>query len=167
MSKLDNTGTQNDPSKEIATFTKPEFKIGTGHMICFPVDDMIPLVMEQSFVSVGHTPNLHNDAPETNDIAVDPLMVTNDAPFPSTLVGSMLSAVKGTGNCTEPAKIGYANPSIETLKVQNPDAETTGIDSNVDETRRTRLIVLSHIKQVINKSGKFSPYNCMLVPKPE
>jgi len=169
ISKLDNTGAQNEPSKEIATFTKPEFKIGTGHIICFPVEDVIPLVLEQSFASYafGHKPNLHNEAPETNELEVDPLMVTNDAPFPRTLVGSMLSGMKGTGNCNDPEKIGYDNPSTEMLKEQNPDAETTGMDNIVGETRRTRLFVLSHMKQVIEKSGKSSPYSCMLVPKPE
>jgi len=169
ISKLDRTGAQNKPSKEIATFTKPEFKIGTGHIICFPVDDVIPLVVEQNLASFAfrHEPNLHNEAPDTNQLEDDPLMVTNDAPFPRTLVGSMLSGMKGTGNCNEPEKIGYDNPSTEMLKEQNPDAETTGMDSIVDETRRTRLLVLSHMKQDIKKSGKSKPYNCMLVPKLE
>ena len=68
----------------------------------------------------------------------------NDAPFPRTLVGSMLSGMKGTGNCNEPKIIGYENYSTEMLKEQYPDAETTGMDSIADETRRTRLLVCCH-----------------------
>jgi hypothetical protein len=169
ISKLDRTGAQHKPSKKIATFTKPEFKIGTGHIICIPDDDVIPLVVEQNLASFAfrHKQNLHNEAPDTNQLEDDPLMVTNAAPLPRTLVGSMLSGMKGAGNCKEPEKIGYDNPSTEMLKEQNPDAETTGMDSIVDETRRTRLLVLSHMKQVIKKSGKSKPFNCKLVPKLE
>ncbi len=94
INKLNTVGDQNKPSKETATFTVPEFKIGTEHVICFPVNDNTPVVVKQSgSLDFRHEPNLHIAEPETTALIVDPWMLTNDAPLPRTLVGSMLSGV--------------------------------------------------------------------------
>jgi hypothetical protein len=99
MSKVNTAGTQNKPSKDTATSTEPEFKIGTEHTMSFPVNDSNPFVVRQrgSFGS-EQVPNLHIADPETTELVVDPRMVTKEAPFPSALVGSILSGMKGTGN---------------------------------------------------------------------
>jgi hypothetical protein len=94
ISTLNTTGAQTKPSKETAIFTGPEFKIGTGHVICFPVNDKTPVVVKQSGSSdFRQDPNLHIAEPETTALIADPRMVTNDAPFPRTLVGSMVSGM--------------------------------------------------------------------------
>jgi hypothetical protein len=94
MSKLNTSGAQNNPSNDTATFTVPEFKIGTGHTMCFPVNHKVPEVMKQkASLGLRHVPNLHVAEPETIELVVDPRMVTDDAPFPRVLVGSMLSGM--------------------------------------------------------------------------
>jgi hypothetical protein len=99
MSKLNAPGAQNDPSNEIPTFTGPEFNIGTGHMMCFPVNHRVPEVVKQrASLGLRQVPNLHIAEPLTTTPVVDPRMVTNDAPFPRTLVGSILSGTYGMGS---------------------------------------------------------------------